>query len=92
MALSQVSLYEPFAGHAGPQGGSEWTWAEQGQVGMRAVDRPLPSARKSVSSSAKRLAGCRAPGLAVLVSLGPWQEAVLLPKVKTSFLSQLVVF
>lgn len=57
MALSQVSLYEPFAGHAGPQGGSEWTWAGQGQVGMRALDRPLPSARKSGSSSAKRLAG-----------------------------------
>lgn len=57
-----MSLCEPFAGHAGPQGGSEWTWAGQGQVGMTALDRLLPSAREV------RLFLCKTSGWLQ----GPW--------------------
>lgn len=51
------------------------------------------SVREVSSSSVKRLAGLQGPWAGSAgFSGGPGQEAVLLPKAKTSFLSQLVVF
>lgn len=75
------------------QGGSERT--EQRQVGMwrdEAPDQPLPPAREVELFLLHASGGLQAPGLAGLLSLGPSQEAVLLPKVQTSFLSQVVAF
>lgn len=57
-----------------------------------APDQPLPPAREVELFLLHASGGLQAPGLAGLLSLGPSQEAVLLPKVQTSFLSQVVAF
>lgn len=76
------------------QGGSEWT--KQWQVGTRRDASPRSATSSCKGSQTLPLLSvwlaAGPPGLAVLVSLGPWQEAVLLPKVKASVLSPVAVF